>query len=127
MRVLLLNQYFPPDPAPTGMLLGELAERLRADGHTVDFVDAGVPYRAGQKQRGRARRELTALARMLWRGLCAPRGDVVISATSPPLLLVVGTLVALRHRARSIHWAMDLYPDLAVALGEIREGALARI
>jgi colanic acid biosynthesis glycosyl transferase WcaI len=108
MRVLLLNQYFPPDPAPTGMLLGELAERLRADGHTVDFVDAGAPYRAGQKQQGRARRELTALARMLWRGLRGPRPDAVISATSPPLLLVIATLVALRHRARSIHWAMDL-------------------
>jgi colanic acid biosynthesis glycosyl transferase WcaI len=127
MRVLLLNQYFPPDPAPTGMLLGELAERLRADGHRVEFIDAGAPYRAGQKQRGRARRELTALARMLWRGLRARRAEVVISATSPPLLLVVATLVALRHRARSIHWAMDLYPELAVALGEIRDGAFARI
>lgn len=127
MRVLLLNQYFPPDPAPTGMLLGELAERLRTEGHTVDFIDAGASYRAGQKQPGRARRELAALARMLWRGLRARRPDVVISATSPPLLLVVATLAALRHRARSIHWAMDLYPELAVTLGEIREGALARI
>jgi glycosyltransferase involved in cell wall biosynthesis len=127
MRLLLLNQYFPPDPAPTGLLLGELAERLRADGHSVAFVDAGTPYRAGQQPRGRARRELSALARMLWRGLRAPRADLVISATSPPLLLVVATLVALRHRARSIHWAMDLYPELAVALGEIPNGVVARV
>jgi glycosyltransferase involved in cell wall biosynthesis len=34
-------------------------------------------------------------------------------------------LVAVRHRALSVHWIMDLYPEIAVALGELRPGTLA--
>ncbi len=127
MRILFLNQFFPPDPAPTGVLFRELADVLAADGHAVNFVAARREYRGGQGTRGRMGRELKALGVMLLDGLRAPRADVVISGTSPPCLLVVATLVALRHRARSIHWIMDLYPEIAVALGELRDGFLARV
>jgi colanic acid biosynthesis glycosyl transferase WcaI len=126
MRFLFLNQYFPPDPAPTGTLFGEIAEMLRAEGHDVDFVAARQDYRAGQKQGGRTIRELMALARMLVDSMLQRRADVVISGTSPPCLLVVATLVALKFRARSVHWNMDMYPEIAVALGEIGPGRLAR-
>jgi glycosyltransferase involved in cell wall biosynthesis len=126
MRILFLNQYFPPDPAPTGVLLRELADELERAGHTVDFVAAREDYRAGQKKGGRMGREAKALARMLWDGLRRHRADVVISASSPPCLLVVATLVAFWHRAKSVHWIMDLYPEIAVALGEIREGYISR-
>lgn len=127
MRFLFLNQYFPPDPAPTGVLFWEIAEALRAAGHDVDFVAARQDYRTGQKQGGRMLREFRALGRMLLDGLARPRPDVVVSGTSPPCLLAVATLVALRHRARSVHWIMDMYPEIAVGLGEIREGALAGV
>lgn len=126
MRILFLNQYFPPDPAPTGILLRELADELERAGHTVDFVAAREDYRAGQKKGGRMLREGKALLRMLWDGLRRPRAQVVISASSPPCLLVIATLVALWHRARSVHWIMDLYPEIAVALGEIRDGFASR-
>ena len=125
MHILFLNQYFPPDPAPTGVLLRELADRLQAAGHTVDFVAARQDYRDGQRQGGRMRREAVALLRMLFEALRRPRADVVISCTSPPCLLLVATLVALWHRAKSVHWIMDLYPEIAVSLGEIRPGMLA--
>ncbi len=125
MRILFLNQYFPPDPAPTGVLLQELADDLRAAGHTVDFVAARQDYRGGQKKGGRMIREAKALARMFFDGLRRPKADVVFSASSPPCLLVVAALVALWHRAKSVHWIMDLYPEIAVALGEIREGGLS--
>src|SRR5205085_2436785 len=46
---------------------------------------------------------------------------------SPPCLLVVATMVAWWHRAKSVHWVMDLYPEIAVALGEIRDGLLAQV
>ncbi len=126
MRVLFLNQYFPPDPAPTGVLLAEIAAELERAGHSVDFVAARQEYRGGQQRGGRMRREAVALLRMLWDGLWRPRADVVISASSPPCLLVVATLVAWRHGARSIHWIMDLYPEIAVALGEVPDGAVSR-
>ncbi len=128
MRVLFLNQYFPPDPAPTGILFREMAEALERAGHVVDFVDAAQEYRAGQQKGGRMRRELAALRRMLAAGKARPRADVVISGTSPPCLAVVADRVARKHGARHFHWAMDVYPEIAAALGEIRAGSLvARI
>jgi hypothetical protein len=50
---------------------------------------------------------------------------MVLSATSPPCLLVIATLIALRHGAKSAHWVMDLYPEIAVALGEVKSRGLA--
>ena len=84
-------------------------------------------YRAGQRRGGRMVREAKALARMLRDGLRRPRADVVVSASSPPCLLMVATLVAAWHRARSVHWIMDLYPEIAVALGEVRAGFFPRM
>lgn len=125
MRILFLNQFFPPDPAPTGILLWELADALEAYGHVTDFIAARQDYRQGQRRGGRMIRELQALATMLFDGLWNPRPHVVISASSPPCLGFVAALIAWRHSARSMHWVMDLYPEIAIALGEIRDGALA--
>ena len=127
MRVLFLNQYFPPDPAPTGVLLHELAQALERAGHEVIFVSSGEDYRAARSQRGRMRRELAALIRMVWKSLRAGNVDMVISASSPPCLLVAATGAAMWHRAESVHWVMDLYPEIAEALGELRPGMPARI
>jgi colanic acid biosynthesis glycosyl transferase WcaI len=124
MRVLFLNQYFPPDPAPTGILFREIADELVRAGHTIDFVDAAQEYRGGQQKGGRMRRELAALRRMLAAGKARARPDVVVSGTSPPCLAVVGDRIARKHRARHIHWAMDVYPEIAAALGEIRASSL---
>ncbi len=121
MRFLFLNQYAPPDPAPTARLLGELADHLRRAGHEVETLSPAQSYQ-GRPARGggRLRRELGALfaiGRAGWSGR-RPRPDVVLSLTSPPGLLVVAALLAWRHRAHLAHWAMDLYPELALALGE---------
>jgi len=127
MRILFLNQYFPPDPAPTGILLRQVGDAFEAAGHTVDFVAARQDYHAGQGKGGRLMRELKALGTLLIDGCLRPRADVVISASSPPCLLLVATLVAFRHRARAFHWIMDLYPEIAVALGEVPAGILSRM
>jgi colanic acid biosynthesis glycosyl transferase WcaI len=127
VRILFLNQYFPPDPAPTGALFAEVADALRARGHQVRFIDAGQDYRRGQGRSGRMRREFVALMRMLRLGMTQPRPDVVVSGTSPPCLAFVAKSVSLWHRARSVHWCMDLYPEIAVALGEIKDGPFARV
>jgi len=52
--------------------------------------------------------------------------DAVISLTSPACLAVTAGVVAKIHRARHFHWAMDLYPDAGVRLGELKSGALSR-
>ncbi len=128
MRFLFLNQYGPPEPVPTARLLGELADALRADGHAVEVVSQtqsyqGRPARGG----GRLKRELRAAWTILRAGWkpADSKPDVVLALSSPPGLLVVGALLAWRHRARLAHWAMDLYPELALALGEVRPGSFA--
>src|SRR5436309_206230 len=108
MRLLFLNQYFPPDPAPTGVLLRELADHLAAHGHEVDFISSRQSYRGEKKSGSRAIREQRALLEILLRGIAARRPDIVISATSPPLLLFIATLVSMRHGARSAHWLFDM-------------------
>jgi glycosyltransferase involved in cell wall biosynthesis len=125
MRVLFLNQYFPPDPAPTGLLFGEIAEELRARGHEVICASSGQEYRAGQKMAFRWVREAFALVRMFFVGIWQKRVDLVVSGSSPPCLAFVGALVALRHWRPHLHWCMDLYPDIAIALKEIRSPRFA--
>jgi len=122
MRVLLLNQYFPPDQAPTGLLFGEIADELRTRGHEVICVSSGQEYRGGQKMAFRWLREAFALVRMFMVGIWQRRVDLVVSGSSPPCLALVGALVALRHWRPHLHWCMDLYPELAVALREIPAG-----
>ena len=128
MRILFLNQYFPPDPAPTGILFREVADEFVRLGHEVDFVDAGQEYRGAQGGGGRMKRELSGLWRMLREGRARPRADVVVSGSSPPCLGVVADRVARKHGAAHIHWAMDMYPELAMELGEIgRTSLVAKI
>ena len=124
MRILFLNQYFPPDPAPTGLLFREIADEFARLGHEVDFVDAGQDYRGAQAGGGRMKRELGALWRMLRTGRARPRADVVVSGTSPPCLGVIADRVARKHGAAHVHWAMDMYPELAIELGEIGRSSL---
>lgn len=121
MRFLFLNQYGPPDPVPTARLLGELAGHLRRQGHEVEILSQSQSYH-GRPARGgsRLRRELTALLAILRAGWSRKRArpDMVFALTSPPGLLVIAALLARRHRTPLAHWAMDLYPELALALGE---------
>lgn len=130
MRFLFVNQYGPPDPSPTARLLGELAEFLRQNGHEVKVICQGRNYHR-RPARGLRRlwREAQALVSMTWSGLRAgePAPEVVLAFSSPPGVLVAAALLARWHRARLAHWAMDLYPELAVALGEIREGIVSKL
>ena len=130
MRILCLNQYGPPDPAPTARLLGDVAEFLRARGHAVTIVSQrAVDYRTQGERRpavvgGRLRREVASLVRLLWAGWGArmegQRPEVILALSSPPCLLVLAALLARSHGAMLAHWAMDLYPELARELGVLR-------
>jgi colanic acid biosynthesis glycosyl transferase WcaI len=125
MRFLFVNQFVPPDEAPTSLLLGDLAAALEREGHTVIWVGGRKGYRTRKvKPGGRARREVVSLCHLLWSGWRAPRCEVILSLSSPPMLLVVAHLLKWRHRrAKLVHWAMDLYPEVAVALGEVADGS----
>lgn len=130
MRILLVNQFVPPDPAPTAKLLGDVGAELERRGHEVIWVGNPSAYRGKKSLFGsRALREATELGKILFKGWFSPRCERILFLTSPPFLPVIASMISWRHReARRVHWAMDVYPDVAIAVGETRPDAvLARI
>lgn len=128
MRLLLLNQFVPPDPAPTARLLGDLAEAFSAQGWEPVLIGKQDGYRQGKK-RGLARliRDGLAHARMFWAGLRAGPCDWIVCLSDPPGLPFTAALLARIKRARLAHWAMDVYPEVAVALGALPSGMVSRL
>lgn len=129
MRFLFLNQYAPPDPSPTARLLGELADHLRAGGHEVETVSWSTDYHGRPAGGGgRLQREMRALVAIFKHGWTATRQkpDLLLALSSPPSLLVVAALLARLRGVRLAHWAMDLYPELALELREIGPGLVFR-
>jgi colanic acid biosynthesis glycosyl transferase WcaI len=137
--ILLLNHFFPPDPAPTGLLTADLARELLAQGHRVTVICGRAAYRQGEAAerppvrvlevpslpfgRNAASRMvcyLSFLAGALARGLAAGKPDVVVTLTTPPLLSLVGAAIQRLRGARHYIWEMDVYPDVAVALGVLK-------
>jgi glycosyltransferase involved in cell wall biosynthesis len=151
MRVLLLNQYYHPDVAPTAQLAADLGAALAARGHEVRAVACNRPYasvgdpRLPLRERHRGveivRVRSTALGRRshllravdyatFLAGATAPvlasaRPDVVVALSTPPLVATLGLLARLVRGARLVLWVMDVYPDVAVQLGALAAGGLA--
>lgn len=141
LRVLFLNRVHPPDEGATGQLLEQLAGGLAAGGMEVVVLAAGsgdsgeAPGRA-RVVRARVlafsraslpRRALSYLSvypSLFLRAWRLPRADVVVTLTDPPLLAVLGPLLRWRHGGRLVHWAQDLYPEVAGELGVLRSGGL---
>ena len=146
MRFLLINQFFAPDPAPTGQLLADVARALVTAGHSVQVVCGGASYvvcdAAGDhgldlvdvRRVGRTPFRSGLLSRIgsyvLFLMIAVryaafdKRADVVLTLTTPPLLSLAGTLAKLLRGSRHVMWEMDVYPDIAVALGVIAPGGI---
>lgn len=60
-----------------------------------------------------------------WKAFFLPRHDVVVALTSPPLISVLGALLARLKSGRFVYWVMDLNPDEAIAAGWLRSHSLA--
>jgi glycosyltransferase involved in cell wall biosynthesis len=127
MRLLLLNQFVPPDQAPTARLLGDLADAFADAGWESLFIGKQDGYREGKK-RGLARliRDGLAHGRMFWAALRAGPCDWIVCLSDPPGLPFTAALLARIKRARLAHWAMDVYPEVAVQLGALPSGWASR-
>jgi colanic acid biosynthesis glycosyl transferase WcaI len=125
-RLWLVNRFGPPDTAPTSRLLGELGDGMGARGWAVEKVVLPPGYDRRRRGIWRYGDEVLAHLRLfvalLWR---AGRGDIVLCFSDPPCLPVTVAAVARLRGAVLVQWSMDLYPELAVALGEIADGRVA--
>lgn len=142
--ILFINRVYPPAEGATGTLLSELAGELAQAGWRVTVVTSrtsaqqarsetragvriervsGLPFTRASHWR-RALSYLSLYPALLWRAWWLPRHEVVVALTDPPLLLALGALLTWSKRSRLIHWAQDLYPELAEEVGVLRKGGL---
>ena len=154
MRLLVLNQYFHPDVAATGQLLTELCVSF-ARAHEVRVITGFPTYDPLEPRRRRlfAREDVegvrvlrvytwrgsrrTLLSRALTyatfllsaviAGLMVRRPDVVMTWTDPPLLPLVGWILARVRRRPLVIVVQDVYPDVAVRVGALRHAGLIRL
>ncbi len=137
MRFVFVNRFYWPDEPATAQLLTDLAEALAARGHSVSVIAShpGGDTPSAEQRRGVAivRVRVTRLNRCGLLGKLADfttfyvgcliglivqvrPGDIVVALTDPPLLGAGVWLAARLRRAKVIHWAQDIYPEVAVAL-----------
>lgn len=149
MRVLMINQVFYPDVAATAQHADDLARHLVKAGHEVhviasrsiygtkgaalakyEEVDGVKIHRVGRSLFGKA----GILARVADFGLfymlatikalTMKRCDVVVCFTTPPFIAMLGWLLRVLRGTKFVYWVMDLYPDLPVACGVMKERSL---
>ncbi len=155
MHVVLLNQYYPPDAAPTGVMLEAVVEKIVAQGHQATVICAAGGY-AEQSQATTDRSKkwsdcannpkiiriaatrfgrgsflgklldyisyyVGVMGCLLW---LRPRPDRVVALTTPPYLSLLARIMSKLRHADHAHWVMDVYPDVMVAHGMLREGSL---
>ena len=140
LRILILNIDFPPDTSDTGKVVQSIAEALGQE-HDVTvlagrpFYDPTEPhpYYLRRKERignfflerigstaflrksmlGRITNYSSYMLLSLLRGLTF-KPDIVIAMTSPPLIGLVGAIVARVWRGSLVYNIRDLHPDMAV-------------
>lgn len=93
----------------------------------VEVIRLGAARFTRASHGRRAWSYLTLYPLLMWQVWKLGRVDVVVSMTDPPLQVAAVTLASCRAK-KKIHWAQDVYPELAEELGVIpRGGLLARV
>jgi colanic acid biosynthesis glycosyl transferase WcaI len=137
------TQYFPPDPASNAILYGSLVDHLSALLGRVDVVTAEPHYDQNTSLRpapglsptvrvvrcrpphwrrrhglvARFASELSFSARNTAAAFRASRDWDVVLASTPPLVLGLGSAVVARARnIPLVWWVQDLHPEIATAL-----------
>ena len=137
-RLLVLNQYYWPGIEATAHLLTELCEAL-ATTHDVTVITGaarGLPRRQERNGvkivrvrstaydrahlPGRAMNYLSYALGVVWKAMLSRRPDLVVCMTDPPFVGSIAHLVAARFRAPLLVVMQDVFPEIAVKLGRLR-------
>ena len=158
MNVAVATHFYPPEPAAGAVRVRSLVDSLTAAGHTVTVVTNYPSFPNGRfsderrplvsvERAGSAR--IVRLFSLLLRGVpgarlvhwmsaafsaslyllfSRDRYDVVIISSPPITLAAAGIAGAMRHRARLVVDVRDVFPDIAVAMGQWKpDGLLTRL
>ena len=141
--ILFINRVYPPESGATGRVLEYVTGGFVSAGWVVSVLTtAGERSGAGEEIRGgvkvirvtsgfskkslivRALGYALMIPSLLLKALLLPRADVVVTKTDPPMLLIIGPILKLLKGSRLIHWAQDLYPEVAEEVGVFSKGGL---
>jgi len=153
MRILLLNEYFPPDTSATAYMAAVVVDAL-AEGHSVTVLCGRPSYDPSERhpfylfrrdRRGQAVVERVGsttfprfrMRQRVWNylsyvTLSIPRAlvvrtDLVMAMTDPPFEGIVGAFVAWLKRKPFVYNIRDLYPEMALAGNIVRPSWWVRI
>ena len=152
MKLTLINQYYPPDLAPTGFLAASLAEHRALLGDEVTAIASAGGYAGAETWLDSTEDSKTRVIRIktlqlgrenlvrqavdylafnvgaLWKMSRLPAQDLVIALTTPPWIGWVGWVHKRLHpESKLVIWTMDVYPEAAEMFGAIQPGgALSR-
>jgi colanic acid biosynthesis glycosyl transferase WcaI len=144
-RLLVLNQYYWPGVEATAHLLTELCEALAAT-HDVTVVTGAVRGRPAHEVRNgvtirrvrsttydrshlfrRGANYVTYAIGVIWRAMFSRRPDLVVCMTDPPFAASTARLVAARFRVPLLIVMQDVFPEIAVKLGRLRNPIVVRV
>jgi colanic acid biosynthesis glycosyl transferase WcaI len=153
MKILLLNQYYPPDTSATAKMAASFAGAL-AEKHQVTVLCGRPSYdptarrawrisqseqiekirviRVGSTDYSRGKMRDRVLNYLTYVALSAPKAllvrcDVVLAMTDPPFEGIVGAFVAMLKRKSFVYNIRDLYPDMTVGGSIVGPGRLTRV
>lgn len=146
MRIVYLHQYFRTPEMSGGTRSYEMARRFVAAGHEVHMITTDE---SGEGGRGWRRHEVDGIqvhtlpvrydntmsfARRLWsfvhfaavsgRRASTVRPDVVLATSTPLTIAVPAALVKWRRRVPVVFEVRDLWPEMPIAVGALRNPVL---
>ncbi len=151
MNLRLVHLYFHPDRSAVSQLISQLAFRLAAQGDNVSVVCSRNKYDGAQggalppretvrgvdvircwgpsfdrrRLAGRILNMASYCGIAAARLLLAPRADAVVFLPNPPLFAWLGLVLKRLRGEAFVYVPMDMYPDIAVRAGVLREGSPA--
>jgi glycosyltransferase involved in cell wall biosynthesis len=147
MRILYLHQYFVPPDGSGGTRSYEMARRFVSAGHQVTLITSSAFFPPHYALRERATTldidgiqvrvlripysnkmtyadRLQAFARFsAWASIEAARAvrpDVIFATSTPLTIAIPGIAARLRHRRPLVFEVRDLWPELPIAMGALR-------
>ncbi|MDZ4818228.1 MAG: glycosyltransferase family 4 protein, partial [Planctomycetota bacterium] len=143
--LLVVSQTFVPDPASVGQHMADVAFEMARRGQRVvvytssrSYEDASIAYPLRETRNGVDIRRIrfssfgkrsillrvfgtaSFMVQVFLRMLFFPRLAGIFFSTSPPLVGLAATIVAMIRRVPTAYWAMDLNPDQLISMGKLR-------
>ena len=147
MKLLILSEFFYPDRSSTPKVLTELAEDIVKGGIEVDVITSDTSYK-GENSDLNAREEYkginikrvysskfnrnSKLGRLVnyttffissfISTLTKRDYDYILLVSNPPILPIIGYIINKLNKKPYIYLLHDIYPDMAIKVGAIRDG-----